>query len=165
MVEPLRHRQTKGAETDMFDLQLPRHISTLPFSTFSPLTLLPLRMGADVSQPNARRMQDRRRSQSEGRAGKADYSWHQSVSGESALGRLMMPTRRATPSPPSDQALAFGEPAVDRSEKIASLTAFILIAPETRHAHCGAEFPGLGLLLTRNAERSLEICRRFRRSR
>ena len=30
MVEPLRHRQTKGAETDMFDLQPPRHISTLP---------------------------------------------------------------------------------------------------------------------------------------
>ena len=30
MVEPLRHRQTKGAATDMFDLQLPRHISTLP---------------------------------------------------------------------------------------------------------------------------------------
>ena len=29
MVEPLRHRQPKGAETDMFD-QLPRHISTLP---------------------------------------------------------------------------------------------------------------------------------------
>ncbi len=31
-VEPLRHRQTKGAETDMSDLQKPRHISTLPFS-------------------------------------------------------------------------------------------------------------------------------------
>src|SRR5215468_8756669 len=31
MVEPLRHRQTKGAETDMSDLQKPRHISTLPF--------------------------------------------------------------------------------------------------------------------------------------
>jgi hypothetical protein len=30
MVEPLRHRQTKGAETDMFDLKKPRHISTLP---------------------------------------------------------------------------------------------------------------------------------------
>ena len=29
-VEPLRHRQTKGAETDMSDLQQPRHISTLP---------------------------------------------------------------------------------------------------------------------------------------
>ena len=29
MVEPLRHRQTKEAETDMFDLQPPRHISTL----------------------------------------------------------------------------------------------------------------------------------------
>ena len=30
MVEPLRHRQTKEAATDMFDLQPPRHISTLP---------------------------------------------------------------------------------------------------------------------------------------
>ena len=28
-VEPVRHRQTKEAETDMFDLQPPRHISTL----------------------------------------------------------------------------------------------------------------------------------------
>jgi hypothetical protein len=32
MAEPLRHRQTKGAETDMFGLQQPRHISTLPNS-------------------------------------------------------------------------------------------------------------------------------------
>jgi nicotinamidase-related amidase len=30
MGEPLRHRQTKEAETDMFSLQPPRHISTLP---------------------------------------------------------------------------------------------------------------------------------------
>jgi hypothetical protein len=30
MVEPLRHRQTKEAETDMFYLKPPRHISTLP---------------------------------------------------------------------------------------------------------------------------------------
>ena len=30
MVEPLRHRQTKGAATDMFYLTSPRHISTLP---------------------------------------------------------------------------------------------------------------------------------------
>src|SRR5262252_8741954 len=29
-VEPLRHCQTKGAETDMSNLQQPRHISTLP---------------------------------------------------------------------------------------------------------------------------------------
>src|ERR1700720_1466923 len=29
MAEPLRHRQTKEAATDMFSLQLPRHISTL----------------------------------------------------------------------------------------------------------------------------------------
>jgi len=30
MVEPLRRRQTKGAETDMLDLTPPRHASTLP---------------------------------------------------------------------------------------------------------------------------------------
>src|SRR5215469_15862921 len=32
MAEPVRHRQTKGAATDMFDLQPPRHISTLRIS-------------------------------------------------------------------------------------------------------------------------------------
>src|SRR6516225_2972637 len=32
MAEPVRHRQTKGAATDMFDLQPPRHTSTLPDS-------------------------------------------------------------------------------------------------------------------------------------
>jgi hypothetical protein len=31
MVEPLRHRQMKGAATDMFYLMPPRHISTLPW--------------------------------------------------------------------------------------------------------------------------------------
>ena len=30
MVEPLRHRQTKGAVTDMPSLTPPRHIPTLP---------------------------------------------------------------------------------------------------------------------------------------
>src|SRR5258706_5201167 len=30
MVEPVRHRQTKEAATDMFHLKPPRHISTLP---------------------------------------------------------------------------------------------------------------------------------------
>jgi hypothetical protein len=30
MVEPLRHRQTKEAATDMFSLKPPRHIPTLP---------------------------------------------------------------------------------------------------------------------------------------
>src|SRR4051812_4122514 len=29
MAEPVRHRQTKGAATDMFDLPPPRHIPTL----------------------------------------------------------------------------------------------------------------------------------------
>ena len=32
MVQPLRHRQTKGAATAMFYLMPPRHISTLPNS-------------------------------------------------------------------------------------------------------------------------------------
>jgi hypothetical protein len=44
-VEPLRRRQTKGAETDMSDLQKPRHISTyLPF-----LTVVPHRPGRRLS--------------------------------------------------------------------------------------------------------------------
>src|SRR5216683_5848216 len=33
MAEPLRHRQTKEAATDMFYLKPPRHISTLPIAT------------------------------------------------------------------------------------------------------------------------------------
>ena len=36
MVELLRHRQTKGAATDMFYLTPPRHISTLPFASVWP---------------------------------------------------------------------------------------------------------------------------------
>src|SRR5258705_3046276 len=36
MVEPLRHRQTKGAGTDMCYLKPPRHISTLPFASVWP---------------------------------------------------------------------------------------------------------------------------------
>ena len=43
MVEPLRHRQTKGAETDMPGLPLPRHIPTLPNSAVR--TGLPLTSG------------------------------------------------------------------------------------------------------------------------
>jgi hypothetical protein len=31
----LRHRQTKGAATDMFYLTPPRHISTLPIAPFA----------------------------------------------------------------------------------------------------------------------------------
>jgi hypothetical protein len=31
MAEPVRHRQTKEAATDMFYLKPPRHISTLPW--------------------------------------------------------------------------------------------------------------------------------------
>jgi hypothetical protein len=36
MVEPLRHRQTKGAATDMFYLTPPRHISTLHLTDLPP---------------------------------------------------------------------------------------------------------------------------------
>jgi hypothetical protein len=46
MAELVRHRQTKEAETDMFDLKPPRHISTLPNQgpvelSAIPRTLLP----------------------------------------------------------------------------------------------------------------------------
>jgi len=51
----------------------------------------------------------------------------------------------------------FSEPAVDRGEKIACLIPLALIAPEPRHAHRRAEFPGLCLLLTGDNERMLEI--------
>jgi hypothetical protein len=33
MLEPVRHRQTKGAATDMFVLPPPRHTPTLPVET------------------------------------------------------------------------------------------------------------------------------------
>jgi hypothetical protein len=37
----------------------------------------------------------------------------------------------------------FGEPAVDRSENLASLDPPAMSTPEPRHAHRGAEFPEL----------------------
>jgi hypothetical protein len=58
---------------------------------------------------------------------------------------------------------AFLKPAVDRSEKLASLLPFTLIAPEPRHAHCRAQFPGLCLLRSGDCERTLKIRLRFRR--
>jgi len=39
MVEPLRHRQTKEAATDMFCLKPPRHISTLHIVSIRTLAL------------------------------------------------------------------------------------------------------------------------------
>src|SRR5208282_6272725 len=60
---------------------------------------------------------------------------------------------------------AFGEPAIDRSEKIAGLIPLALIAFKSRHAHRRAQFPGLCLLRARNRERALEIRVRFRRIR
>src|SRR5262245_65869872 len=48
-VEPLRHRQTKGAETDMSDLQQPRHISTLPIASVPQFGPSPLLAEADIS--------------------------------------------------------------------------------------------------------------------
>jgi hypothetical protein len=58
---------------------------------------------------------------------------------------------------------AFGEPLVDRSEKIAGLIPLTLIAPEPRHAHRRAQFPRLSLLGASNRKRTLEIRFRFRR--
>jgi hypothetical protein len=38
MADPLRHRQTKGAATDMVDLTPPRHIPTLPLARLPPIS-------------------------------------------------------------------------------------------------------------------------------
>ena len=74
----------------------------------------------------------------------------------------MPPTPPAAPSPPSDRAYqTLSEPAVNRSEQFARLLRLALVAPEPREAHRGAEFPGFGLLLTRNSERALEIASAF----
>jgi N-acylglucosamine 2-epimerase (GlcNAc 2-epimerase) len=56
---------------------------------------------------------------------------------------------------PSARIKPFGEPAVDRSWKIASPITFSLVAPEPRHAHGGAQFPGFGLLLACDHKRIL----------
>jgi hypothetical protein len=42
----------------------------------------------------------------------------------------------------------FRKPPVNRSQQFASLLHLALVAPKTREAHSGAEFPGFGLLLT-----------------
>jgi hypothetical protein len=53
------------------------------------------------------------------------------------------------------------KPSVDRSEKLASLLPLALIAPEPRHAHRGAEFPGFRSLLAGDRERKFVILLRF----
>jgi len=57
MDDPLRHRQTKGAETAMVSLQPPRHIPTLPFASFQRAARLrdmsampPIAIAVDASQ-------------------------------------------------------------------------------------------------------------------
>src|SRR6516164_7698809 len=57
MVEPLRHRQPKGAATDMFNLQPPRHISTLPDPALAACPLLRRLQG----RPDVRRTVTNRR--------------------------------------------------------------------------------------------------------
>src|SRR5262249_24105571 len=52
---------------------------------------------------------------------------------------------------------AFREPAVDWRKQFASLLWLTLGTPEAREACCCAEFPGLGLLLTSDRERVLEV--------
>ena len=55
MVEPLRHRQSKEAATDMFSLQPPRHISTLPEASVSCVAAIRPELGlkpkCQIAQP------------------------------------------------------------------------------------------------------------------
>jgi hypothetical protein len=55
------------------------------------------------------------------------------------------------------------KPPVNRSEQFASLLLLALVTPEARKAHGGAEFPGFGLLLTRNGQGALKIILSFGR--
>jgi hypothetical protein len=63
MVRLLRHRQTKGTETDMPNLTLPRHIPTLPLvridemalSTFTDVPRQKRTFGGDNATPILRR--------------------------------------------------------------------------------------------------------------
>ena len=52
---------------------------------------------------------------------------------------------------------ALSEPAVNRSEQFARLLHLALVTPEAREAHCGAEFPGFGLLSTRYFQCMIEM--------
>jgi hypothetical protein len=52
----------------------------------------------------------------------------------------------------------FREPSVDRSEQFTSFLRLPLVSPETRKAYCGAEFPGLGLLLASYCARTTKTC-------
>ena len=56
------------------------------------------------------------------------------------------------------------EPAVYRSKKSVRFFTHALIAPKARCAHCRTQFPGLGLLRTRNGERTFKKCFRSRRT-
>ena len=53
--------------------------------------------------------------------------------------------------------MPLSEPPINRSQQFAPLLHLALVAPETRKAHCGAEFPGFGLLITRDCKCALEI--------
>ena len=52
----------------------------------------------------------------------------------------------------------FSKPTVHGSKQFAGLLWLPLVAPESRHAHCGAKFPGFGLLLTVDRARSKYSC-------
>jgi hypothetical protein len=84
-------------------------------------------------------------------------SWFHSAQGSTPRSRLPQRVEQRLCVLQIARIESLSEPAVDRSEKLASLIPFSLIAPETRHAHRCAQFPGLCLLRTRNRERTLEM--------
>ena len=52
---------------------------------------------------------------------------------------------------------ALRKPTINRSQQFARLPHLALVAPETREAHGGAQFPGFGLLLAGDGEGALEV--------
>jgi hypothetical protein len=77
-----------------------------------------------------------------------DRSPHSMQSGTTALRRQLL--QQCLRLLQIERVEPFTEPTIDRSEKLASVLPLALIAPEPRHAHRRAQFPGFGLLLTRD---------------
>jgi hypothetical protein len=88
-----------------------------------------------------------------GRPGRSEVPGCASVVAKpSHCGQLAQLQRRVKP---------FGEPPLNRSKQFARWLRLTLVAPEPRHAHRGAQFPGL-CLFTSSRKRALEIHFRFR---
>ena len=99
MAEPLRHRQTKEAATDMFSLKPPRHISTLLIRDRGGPTAHRLSRGTGKPKPPSTQLFEPGccRTAREGRAGPARAAWARSTSVSSRGGEASDLHQRRNP--------------------------------------------------------------------